>query len=65
MFITPQERGYRSDSTHVTFTGFAELTQLCQDLGLASTRRYSFPFPRMLGKVFTYNEFVMIARKRY
>ena len=26
--------------------------------------RYSFPFPRLTGKIFKYNEFVTIARKR-
>ena len=26
-------------------------------------RQYSFPFPRAAGKIFTYNEFVTVARK--
>jgi hypothetical protein len=30
--------------------------------GLTVERAYSFPFPRMAGKVFTYNEFVMVGR---
>jgi SAM-dependent methyltransferase len=63
VFITPQERGYHSDETHVWFVGFDELAKLCSDLGLAVTRRYSFPFPRGAGKLFTYNEFVVVARK--
>ncbi len=59
VWITPQERGYRSDATHVTFTDFAGLARIASRLGLAVDRRYSFPFPRFVGKFFTYNEFVM------
>ncbi|WP_410812644.1 methyltransferase domain-containing protein [Micromonospora sp. 067-2] len=62
VFITPQERGYGSDASHVRFVGFAEAAQTCRDLGLAVTRQFSFPFPRTLGRVFTYNEFVTVAR---
>ncbi|MEO8906587.1 MAG: class I SAM-dependent methyltransferase [Microbacteriaceae bacterium] len=61
--ITPQERGYASDATHVTFTDFDKLAALCAQLGLAEVRHYSFPFPRAVGKLFTYNEFVMVAKK--
>jgi SAM-dependent methyltransferase len=63
VFITPQERGYASDATHVRFVGFTEGEQLCVELGLTVTRQYSFPFPRFAGKIFTYNEFVTVARK--
>ncbi|WP_111766199.1 class I SAM-dependent methyltransferase [Nakamurella deserti] len=62
VLFTPQERGYASDPTHVVFSGFDELTALCADLGLQVARRYSFPFPRWTGKLFVYNEFVVIAR---
>lgn len=61
VFFTPQERGYASDPTHVVFTGFAELIALSTDLGLEVRRRYSFPFPRWAGKLFIYNEFVVVA----
>lgn len=63
VFITPQERGYASDATHVAFTDFAALESLASDLGLERTRHYSFPFPRFAGRFFTYNEFVLLARK--
>ncbi len=63
VFITPQERGYASDATHVRFVGFAESAAMATALGLTVQRQYSFPFPRVAGKVFTYNEFVTIARK--
>ncbi|WP_051264837.1 class I SAM-dependent methyltransferase [Nakamurella lactea] len=62
VFITPQERGYASDPTHVAFTDQQALTELDRDLGLTPLRRYSFPFPRWAGKVFVYNEFNHIAR---
>ncbi|MFF5173387.1 methyltransferase domain-containing protein [Micromonospora sp. NPDC000089] len=62
VLITPQERGYASDATHVRFVGFAEAAQAARDLGLTVRRQYSFPFPRALGRIFTYNEFVTVAR---
>ena len=62
-FITPQERGYRMDATHVRFVDFEGLAQLSVLVGLAPDRFYSFPFPRPAGKVFPYNEFVFLARK--
>jgi hypothetical protein len=59
--ITPQERGYASDETHVRFCGFAEVAELCAALGLTVRSRTSFPFGRWAGKLFTYNEFVTVA----
>lgn len=56
--ITPQERGYASDATHVRFCGFAEVAELYATLGLTVRTQSSFPFPRWAGKLFTYNEFV-------
>lgn len=61
--ITPQERGFRSDSTHVNFVDFEKLTKVAQALGLNQRRAYSFPFPRFVGKLFPYNEFVYVATK--
>lgn len=61
-FITPQERGYATDSTHITFAGFAELESLAARVGATPAREFSFPFPRAVGKVFPYNEFVLVAR---
>ncbi len=63
MFITPQERGYASDATHVRFVGFTESAAMAATLGLTVARQYSFPFPRSAGRVFTYNEFVTVASK--
>jgi SAM-dependent methyltransferase len=60
-FITPQESGYKTDKTHVTFVDFDGLETLSHKLGLTEERRYSFPFPRFVGKFFPYNEFVMVT----
>lgn len=62
VLITPQERGYATDATHVRFCGFTEVAALCATLGLTVARQYSFPFPRPVGRVFAYNEFVTLAR---
>ena len=61
ILITPQERGFRSDHTHVAFADFSYLDELIEKLGLVRRSRRSFPFPRVAGKVFTYNEFVVVA----
>jgi SAM-dependent methyltransferase len=60
--ITPQERGYATDATHVRFCGFDEVAALCAEVGLTVVNRFSFPFPRAAGRVFPYNEFVTLAR---
>ena len=63
VLITPQEVGYRSDDTHLRFVDDAALEQHAESLGLRVTRSYSFPFPRPVGKVFAYNEFVVVAER--
>jgi SAM-dependent methyltransferase len=63
LLITPQEVGYRSDPTHVEFMDFDKLGRLLQSLGFEVERSYSFPFPRWVGRVFIYNEFVVVGRR--
>jgi len=63
LLITPQERGYASDATHLTFFDFKRLSQLVDQLGLKLENLASFPFPRPVGRFFKYNEFNLIARK--
>jgi SAM-dependent methyltransferase len=63
VFFTPQEAGYASDATHVEFVDLAALDRLARAAGLEPARAYSFPFPRPVGRVFKYNEFVLLARK--
>ncbi len=62
-FITPQERGYASDATHIHFTDFDGLHDLADRNGLVVDRSFSFPFPRSMGKAFIYNEFNVLCRK--
>lgn len=62
VLITPQERGFRSDATHVEFIDFAGQLRIAERVGLSVVRQYSFPFPRWVGKVFAHNEFVSVLR---
>ncbi|MGI5126736.1 class I SAM-dependent methyltransferase [Pseudonocardia sp. CA-107938] len=62
VLICPQERGFASDPTHTVFTDQPMLASLAAELGLVVERQYSFPLPRFTGRVFTYNEFVTVAR---
>ena len=59
--ICPQEAGFRSDPTHVAFVDHQRMSEILEPLGLTLTRRFSFPFPRPVGRRFPYNEFVAVA----
>lgn len=61
VWITPQERGYASDATHLTFVDFDFDDRLAEQLHVTPVKRYSFPFPRWAGRAFIYNEFVYIG----
>jgi SAM-dependent methyltransferase len=61
ILITPQERGFQSDPTHVEFMDLAKLRRLATSLDLKVARAYSFPFPRFAGPFFPYNEFLLVA----
>lgn len=63
VLITPQEAGFRSDATHVEYMDFARLHGLLAAHGLEQERSYSFPFPRVAGRVFPHNEFVVVGRR--
>jgi 2-polyprenyl-3-methyl-5-hydroxy-6-metoxy-1,4-benzoquinol methylase len=63
LFICPQERGFASDPTHVRWTTGEDLMDLATSLGLQPKPWRSYPFPRQAGKVFTYNEFNVVATK--
>ncbi len=64
VLITPQEAGQRSDPTHVEFMDFPKLERISRESGFDPERSGSFPFPRLLGKLFVYNEFVLVAKKQ-
>jgi hypothetical protein len=63
VLICPQERGFASDPTHTVFVDQPALAALAAELGLRIERQFSFPLPRVAGRVFTYNEFVTVARR--
>lgn len=64
IIITPQEAGFKSDSTHVNFTDFETIAKILSNLNFRSRVVKSFPFPRCVGKFFKYNEFIVTGRQR-
>lgn len=64
VLITPQEKGQRYDPTHITFVDFERQREIFETIGCTVEKQYSFPFVRPLGKIFTHNEFVGVARRR-
>lgn len=64
IIMTPQESGFRSDATHITFMDTEKIRELAGKTNLSVQRQYSFPFPRWCGRLFRYNEFVSIVRKK-
>jgi len=63
ILIAPQEAGFRSDPTHLELMDFSRLGRISDRLGFQPERAYSFPFPRWVGQLFTYNEFVVVGKK--
>lgn len=61
IIFCPQEKGYSSDDTHITFFDHNKIQELLKNLSIVTERKYSFPFPRFVGKVFKYNEFVVVG----
>ncbi|HET9555036.1 MAG TPA: class I SAM-dependent methyltransferase [Anaeromyxobacteraceae bacterium] len=61
--ITPQDAGFASDASHVQFMDFEAIRAVMAAAGFAPDRAYSFPFPRPVGRFFTYNEFVVLGRQ--
>ena len=59
----PQEVGYASDETHIEFMDFDLIHKLFKECGIKINRSYSFPFPRPVGRLFIYNEFIVIGEK--
>ena len=59
----PQEKGYASDATHVTFLDPGALADILTRAGFSVTKSYSFPLPRFTGKFFLYNEFIVVGTK--
>src|SRR6185312_4666860 len=64
VLICPQERGFASDATHVTFLDGPDLDDLCTGAGLVDVRVRSFPLPRPVGRWWAWNETVVVATVR-
>ena len=62
VLICPQQRGFRTDDTHTVFFDDERLAAVLRALGASVDAQRSFPFPRPVGRVFTYNEFVTVGR---
>ena len=62
VLICPQEKGFPTDPTHIRWVDGAELRKTGIRLGFTEVKNYSFPLPRLAGKLFTYNEFVYVGR---
>jgi SAM-dependent methyltransferase len=63
LLIAPQEAGFRSDPTHVERFDAARLASVARQAGLLPERSYSFPLPRLAGRLFVHNESVLLARR--
>lgn len=63
LFITPQEAGFKRDASHVEFMDFEKLEHLMEEHRFSLARSFSFPFPRRIGLVFPYNEFVVLGER--
>lgn len=61
--ICPQEKGYSTDATHVDFYDFDALEGLLGKVDFGVEKKQSFPFPRIVGRYFPYNEFVVVAKR--
>jgi SAM-dependent methyltransferase len=61
ILICPQPAGFRSDQTHVEYFDLRLMRRLVHELGLDVLSENSFPFPPLVGKFFTYNEWVLTA----
>ena len=63
VLICPQEKGFPTDPTHIRWVDDEELRATGLRNGFHEIRNYSFPFPRAVGKFFTYNEFVYVGQR--
>ncbi len=60
IIITPQERGQASDETHVMFVDEQVMRRMADRLQMQVISIRSFPFTRIVGRLFTYNETVAV-----
>ena len=63
VIICPQEKGFKSDKTHVNFFNKSDIENILNSFGLKVVKSYSFPLRKQAGKIFIYNENIVVARK--
>ena len=63
VLICPQEKGFPTDPTHIRWVDDEVLRATGTRNGFHEIHNYSFPFPRAVGKFFTYNEFVYVGQR--
>jgi SAM-dependent methyltransferase len=63
VIICPQRAGFRSDVTHVTELDGPAIARLAAECDVPVRSSRSFPFPRVVGRVFTHNETVVVGEK--
>lgn len=64
IIMTPQEAGFSRDATHREFVDFRKSRAIAEALGFETVTQYSFPLPRIFGKIFYFNEFISVSVKR-
>lgn len=61
--ICPQEKGFKTDETHVNYLSHSDIEEMLASLGMVIDRSFSFPLSKYFGKIFTHNETVVVAKK--
>jgi len=66
LLITPQEAGHKSTDSHITWTDFDRLRVILRTAApdWKIDKNFSFPFPRVVGAFFTFNEFNVLAKRK-
>lgn len=66
LLITPQEAGHKSTDSHITWTDFDRLRVILKSAApdWKIEKSFSFPFPRVVGPFFTFNEFNVLAKRK-
>ena len=62
--VTPQEKLYAKDSTHIRWVDEDELAAHARRADLVIEQISSYPMPRFAGRLFPYNEFYLVAHRR-
>jgi SAM-dependent methyltransferase len=54
--ICPQEKGFKSDSTHIRFVSRIDIVNFLLNNGFSNVKSISYPLPSIFGSTFVYNE---------